>query len=74
MIEIFMTAIAASGISGLAVRSVYRREVETRLRIEISRIVAEEKNKIVDNYITIMTKEDWLSRTMKIIKINKINE
>lgn len=47
MIEIFMTAIAASGISGLAVRSVYRREVETRLRIEISRIVAEEKNKIL---------------------------
>ena len=46
MIEIFMTAIAASGISGLAVRSVYRREVETRLRIEISRMVAEEKNKI----------------------------
>lgn len=33
-----------------------------------------EKNKIVDNYITIMTKEDWLSRTMKINKINKINE
>ena len=46
MIEIFMTAIAASGISGLAVRSVYRREVETRLKIEISRMVAEEKNKI----------------------------
>ena len=44
MIEIFMTAIAASGISGLAVRSVYRRE--KRLRIEISRMVAEEKNKI----------------------------
>lgn len=46
MIEIFMTAIAASGISGLAVRSVYRSEVENRLRIEIGRIVAEEKNKI----------------------------
>lgn len=25
-----------------------------------------EKNKLVDNYITIMTKEDWLSRTQKI--------
>lgn len=46
MIEIFMTAIAASGISGLAVRSVYKREVETRLSVEIGRIVTEEKNKI----------------------------
>lgn len=46
MIEIFMTAIVASGISGFAVRSVCRREVETSLRIEISRIIAEEKNKI----------------------------
>lgn len=28
-----------------------------------------EKNKLVDNYITIMTKENWFSRTAKISKI-----